>query len=179
MFRQSKQLRSHSRLRAHAVFIMVTNFVLSVRSVRRRRLCHAPLADGPPSLEAPWLCPCSSLYSQRPEKTTCPPFGAYASGSVSSCRLQCFTSVCGCSRRRCEWSPAGVTWLPRLTADWSTASGREPSRVSMLLLLSTPQFTQCTGRVPYGLVIKRYWKPLIGTCGAWYVAYTDAGLAHH
>ena len=121
MFRQSKQLRSHSRLRAHAVFIMVTNFVLSVRSVRRRRLCHAPLADGPPSLEAPLLCRCSSLCSQRPEKTTCPPFGAYASALVSSCLLRCFTSVCGCSRRRCKWSPVGVTWLPRLTADrWSS-----------------------------------------------------------
>ncbi|RPD64897.1 MFS Git1p-like glycerophosphoinositol permease [Lentinus tigrinus ALCF2SS1-7] len=24
-------------------------------------------------------------------------------------------------------------------------------------------------RVPYGLVIKRYWKPLIGTCGAWFL----------
>ena len=25
------------------------------------------------------------------------------------------------------------------------------------------------GRVPYWLVVKRYWKTLIGTCGAWLV----------
>ena len=24
------------------------------------------------------------------------------------------------------------------------------------------------GRVPYWLVVKRYWRALIGTCGAWY-----------
>ena len=24
-------------------------------------------------------------------------------------------------------------------------------------------------QVPYWLVVKRYWKALIGTCGAWYV----------
>ncbi|KAI0715275.1 MFS Git1p-like glycerophosphoinositol permease [Earliella scabrosa] len=24
-------------------------------------------------------------------------------------------------------------------------------------------------RVPYGLVLKRYWRPLIGTCGAWFL----------
>ena len=28
-------------------------------------------------------------------------------------------------------------------------------------------FTHCTGRVPYLLVAKRYWRALIGTCGAW------------
>lgn len=26
-----------------------------------------------------------------------------------------------------------------------------------------------SGRVPYNLVIRRYWKPLIGTCGAWFL----------
>jgi hypothetical protein len=26
-------------------------------------------------------------------------------------------------------------------------------------------------RVPYGLVIKRYWRALIGTCGAWYGSF--------
>ena len=29
--------------------------------------------------------------------------------------------------------------------------------------------TRSTEKVPYWLVIKRYWRPLIGTCGAWYV----------
>ncbi|RDX50399.1 MFS Git1p-like glycerophosphoinositol permease [Lentinus brumalis] len=27
----------------------------------------------------------------------------------------------------------------------------------------------CAGHVPYGLVFKRYWRPLIGTCGAWFL----------
>jgi hypothetical protein len=35
-------------------------------------------------------------------------------------------------------------------------------------------------RVPYGLVFKRYWRTLIGTCGAWYgrSPHTRATLIH-
>lgn len=34
------------------------------------------------------------------------------------------------------------------------------------------------GRVPYWLVVKRYWKTLIGTCGAW-LALIHLGLLRH
>lgn len=33
--------------------------------------------------------------------------------------------------------------------------------------LTSPVFNVILGRVPYGLVFKRYWRELIGTCGAW------------
>ena len=32
-----------------------------------------------------------------------------------------------------------------------------------------PHLTSHLDRVPYWLVLKRYWKALIGTCGAWWV----------
>jgi hypothetical protein len=33
-------------------------------------------------------------------------------------------------------------------------------------------------RVPYGLIVSRYWKSMIGTCGAWYVHSSDYYVAY-
>jgi hypothetical protein len=32
---------------------------------------------------------------------------------------------------------------------------------------SSREYNDCLERVPYYLVVKRYWRSLIGTCGAW------------
>ena len=165
-FVNSIRLRDHSH-RIYAVFIMVTNFVLSVRPSGYGWLCHGPLADGPPSSADPWLCPCSSSSCPSPAKIICPLFGACASVSESFCRLRSSTSGSGCSPPSCKYVHVCATARSRLTALSREASGRAQSRVSLCFHGGVQTFTQFTERVPYGLVLKRYWRPLIGTCGAW------------
>lgn len=128
------------------VFIMVTNFVLSVSFLSNpSRPWHAHLLQ---SLVGLWRFPSFWLSSRLPGRTICKQSGGSASELAFFSLWQFSISVFECWQRY---------FSKRVR---SNVSRKQGSRYQTDII--------DTESVPYRLVFKRYWKALIGTCGAWW-----------
>jgi hypothetical protein len=88
---------------------------------------------------------------------------------ISGRRKQSSNSLESLLRR---WNRLAVNCILLSFADddiKSLSEGSYQTQVSSICIVLGRNWNLPAGRVPYWLVFKRYWRTMIGTCGAWWV----------